>query len=227
MVIVSTLPARTKLPLRGVMARLGYRGAAPKPETRRRIERIVREAGTYIDPSSFYRFVATRDISPQTVTLEGAWVLRSEKISYALSECHSVVVFAVTIGPRLERQIGSYTASGDTFQAFVMDACGSTAAEELANQLSRDISKLVRDDHKKTTLRYSPGYCDWSLEEQDTIFSLLACDEMTITLSDSKVMTPLKSISGIIGVTDARNRILSPCANCELRTTCAYRRLSR
>ena len=48
--------------------------------------------------------------------------------------------------------------------------------------------------------RFSPGYGDLSLEVQKEIFSLLDCPrKIGVSLGDSLLMTPSKSVTAIIG----------------------------
>jgi cobalamin-dependent methionine synthase I len=51
-----------------------------------------------------------------------------------------------------------------------------------------------------TTNRYSPGYCDWDITEQKKLFGLLPAVFCGISLTESMLMKPIKSISGIIGI---------------------------
>lgn len=223
--VIALIPnPKIEVPVKNVLARLGYRDRLPTAAIRQQVEFIVKEADTYISPIAFYEFIGISGVSSQSVTLDGSKSLNSEKVSNVLSNCERVAVFAVTIGSRLEQKIATCTEAGETFEAFTLDAYGSAAAEVLADHLSQHVKNIVQVDGKKTTDRYSPGYCDWSLDEQDTIFGVLKCDEMTIKLNNSKMMIPRKSISGIIGVTDAGNRIVSPCPRCELKDTCPHRR---
>jgi len=224
--MVTTLIPSPKIEIskQNVLSRFGYRDRPPTTEINKRVESLVREANTYIDPITFYKPVGIRSVSSQSVTLEGSESLNSERISYVLSNCESVVIFAVTIGPRLEQEVATYIETGNMFEAFVLDASGSTAAEGLADHLSQHVKNIVRKDGQKTTDRYSPGYCEWSLDEQDIIFRILECDGMAIELNDSKLMIPHKSVSGVIGVTNIGNRILSPCPKCEFVDNCLHRR---
>jgi hypothetical protein len=47
-------------------------------------------------------------------------------------------------------------------------------------------------------LRYSPGYCGWDITGQRQLFQALRPEEVGITLRESCLMEPLKSISGVL-----------------------------
>jgi len=52
----------------------------------------------------------------------------------------------------------------------------------------------------KMSNRYSPGYCNWNVAEQHKLFKLLPKDFCGVSLTESVLMQPIKSISGFIGV---------------------------
>jgi hypothetical protein len=52
----------------------------------------------------------------------------------------------------------------------------------------------------KITNRYSPGYCGWRVAEQQRLFKMFPVDFCNIRLTESMMMDPVKSVSGIIGV---------------------------
>ncbi len=47
-------------------------------------------------------------------------------------------------------------------------------------------------------LRYSPGYCGWDITGQRKLFRALRPEEVGVTLRESCLMEPLKSISGVL-----------------------------
>ncbi|UCE26659.1 MAG: hypothetical protein JSW52_09965, partial [Candidatus Coatesbacteria bacterium] len=47
-------------------------------------------------------------------------------------------------------------------------------------------------------LRYSPGYCGWDISGQKKLFEYLKPNDVGITLRESYLMEPLKSVSGVI-----------------------------
>ena len=47
-------------------------------------------------------------------------------------------------------------------------------------------------------LSYSPGYCGWHISAQQKLFQYLRPGDIDISLNDSYLMTPLKSVSGVL-----------------------------
>jgi cobalamin-dependent methionine synthase I len=104
---------------------------------------------------------------------------------------------------------------------------GSVLVEDMAAKFHRRMKKKFQAEDKAVTIRLSPGYCDWLLEEQRKIFSLLDADKVGVELTDSYLMKPRKSISGIFGIMPSTKRHsyspYNPCSECE-KVDCIARR---
>ncbi len=73
---------------------------------------------------------------------------------------------------------------------------------------------LIKGLH--VTNRYSPGYCGWSVAEQGMLFSFLPKNFCDIRLTESSLMIPLKSVSGIIGIGKELRRKGYKCDFCDI-----------
>ena len=138
------------------------------------------------------------------------------------------VAFCVcTIGPALEREVSVLTGRGDLLYAVVLDTVGSAAAEAVAEYIDGKIQEEAGREGLKTSCRASPGYGDWDLREQAGIFQLLPADRIGITLTESFMMVPRKSVSFAIHIAErpARMRSENSCRNCD-RVDCPYRLLA-
>lgn len=134
----------------------------------------------------------------------------------------AVAVFVVTIGSRLETQARSLMARGESLEGYVLDTVGSVAVEALADVLESEIAAAIHDRGWKITNRFSPGYCTWETVGQHALFSLFADRPAGVTLGDSSLMTPIKSVSGLIGLGPDVKRRPYPCDFCSM-TTCHQR----
>lgn len=115
-------------------------------------------------------------------------------------EADNAVIFVCTIGNEMELWSKNNTAEGDLLRGYLIDVTASTIVENVADLLHDFIGKTFIEKDWKITNRYSPGYCNWQVNEQQNLFSLLPKNFCNIKLSDSSLMNPIKSISGIIGI---------------------------
>ena len=76
------------------------------------------------------------------------------------------------------------------------------------------------------TDRFSPGYGDMPLDDQHALFRILNVSRrIGISLSESGLMIPQKSVTALIGVADRPQPKRSRgCASCGMRENCPYRK---
>ncbi len=135
---------------------------------------------------------------------------RSQGLVTALAEAERTVVFAATVGIEMDRLVARYARISPA-RALILQAIGAERVESLCDIFCKD---------KKIGRRYSPGYGDLSPEAQTELFRLLPCDTIGLTLTDSRMMTPTKSVTAIGAVGDFCERA---CAGCD-KKDCVVRR---
>ncbi len=114
----------------------------------------------------------------------------------------SLTLFAVTLGGKISNEILALFDKQEFAVAAMLDSTASEGAEKSAAFLENTHRQFLIDagkfrDHS-TTLRFSPGYCGWDISGQKKLFEYLEPDEIGISLRESFLMIPLKSISGVI-----------------------------
>ena len=93
-------------------------------------------------------------------------------------------------------------------------------------KIQKELELDLRVKNLQISDRYSPGYCEWSVAEQQKLFSLLPENFCGISLSDSSLMTPIKSVSGIIGIGKDLKQKGYQCNWCNDQN-CIYGRIKR
>ena len=117
-----------------------------------------------------------------------------------LSGCESVIVFAATVGIELDRLIARYSRISPA-KAHMLDAIGAERIESLCDSFCADVKEQKRRLGMDIRPRFSAGYGDLPLELQRNIFATLDCHKkIGVSLSDSMLMSPSKSVTAIIGV---------------------------
>jgi len=111
-------------------------------------------------------------------------------------------LFAVTLGQPLGEAVAAGFAHEDFALAYLIDAMASVAADAAAGVAERWYARALREHGWATpdgaVLRYSPGYCGWDITGQRRLFAYLRPERAGITLTDSCLMQPLKSVSGVL-----------------------------
>jgi len=117
-----------------------------------------------------------------------------------LKNATSAALFTCTAGEQISTFAQKQTVSGNELLAYVLDVIGSYIADKTVEKLQQKIAAIVSDSGMGVTDPFSPGYCNWSVAEQQRLFSLLPSGFCGIKLSASSLMHPIKSVSGIIGI---------------------------
>jgi hypothetical protein len=157
--------------------------------------------------------------------IEGSISFKSRIIAKLLGRCTRVAIFLVTIGKYLEETSFQLAKDGLVLQATVLDAIGSVAVEKVAGFAQARIKEIVKAQGHVTSRRFSPGYCDWKIRQQQMVFSALTGNTMGVRLTGECLMIPQKSISGIVGIgsSDADLENYDPCKTCR-KKDCPGRR---
>jgi hypothetical protein len=106
-----------------------------------------------------------------------------------------VALCLCTVGPDLEEEIHQLMGKNEMVRALILDSLGSEAAEEVAIQSDRKLTDIAREMNLWPSKRYSPGYGKWDVKEQQYIFQVLPGKDIGVTLTESCMMVPRKSIS--------------------------------
>jgi hypothetical protein len=210
-----------------VLRMQGYRDPGlASPPVRAILEACRAEGRALLRPRAWHRRVAIAGIEGARVVVGDGPAFTSRALARVLAGSKELVAFVVTIGPALEREVRRRTASGDYPEALMLDAVGSVAVEELAERVRRAVEAGARAIGAGCSNRFAPGYGDWDVREQAALFALLrgANAELAVSLNESCLMNPLKSLSGVIGLGEGVHRIAeSPCHLCA-KPNCLMRR---
>lgn len=124
----------------------------------------------------------------------------SKNLCNILRGCKTAFVFAVTTGIGVDRLLSRLSVVSAA-KHFITDAVASAAAESFCDYVDDMLRKSRGKPH-----RFSPGYGDLALEVQPELLNMLnASKNIGITINKSLLMTPVKSITAIMGGCDENN----------------------
>lgn len=176
-----------------------------------------------IRPRLIYRVEKIAENGKASVCLNGAVCFKSRKLSTALQDSEKIVCFVGTIGRAIERQVNKLMQDNHLAEAYVLDAMGSVVVEDMVERFQQHMEAKCKEESKTVTLRFSPGYCDWSITDQKKLFSVMDSEQIGVQLTDSCLMQPRKSISGVFGIAPQGSVPYNPCVDCS-KTNCEARR---
>ena len=134
-------------------------------------------------------------------------------------------MMAVTIGPGPDRLVRRAELR-DMLKAYTYQAVGAAMAEAWCEEVNDIIRKEAEEKGLFTRPRFSPGYGDFPLEVQKDFERILEMPKsIGVSLSESLLMTPTKSITAVVGLSKYRTDChTAGCEECNMHETCEYSR---
>lgn len=149
----------------------------------------------------------------------GAFSLSSRALADRLVFSDRVAIFAATVGVTPDRLVAKYGSLSPT-KSLLFQAIGAERIEALCDLFCNELEK---EERAQLSPRFSPGYGDLPLSAQKEIFSVLEPSRhIGLSLNDSLIMTPTKSVTAFIGLGKTKVETENKCISCG-KQDCAYR----
>lgn len=209
---------------REIESTIGYRENKIPEHFSKFVDEIIKELPVRCIIRAGYRIL---EIKKPNYRIDGLTIadtfFKTDKIvTGQIKKSEWIVLFVTTIGSEMEKWSKQLLINGDPVMGYLVDMIASLTVESVTDYLHDYIGELMHKKGLKITNRYSPGYCNWPVSEQHLLFSLLPPNFCGITLTESALMIPIKSISGIIGVGHQVKRKEYICEKCGVKD-CTYR----
>ena len=185
---------------------MGYGGALPDEVTQRETQRVLDEVRPWLRPA--FCFFVIRQLPDFDM---GKIILRQ------LRGAEAYALFVCTAGTAYEAYQQRLMKEGDMVRVFIADAIGSVIAEKAADQMELHLQNSIDKLGWHHTNRFSPGYCGWHVSGQQLLFPLFGGHTCGVHLTDSSLMVPIKSVSGIIGLGKDVRHLDYTCGLCDFQ----------
>ena len=183
-----------------VYAALGLKsGSRPSPRSSALLQRSLELFKTCSEPKGICAAITADEFADVFSGLGGNAPDTPLKKIFPLAD--SLHLFAFTMGARISEEIRRLFANDDFALGSVLDAVASLAADQagrLAEEWIESQAAMQKNGSLPRTFLYSPGYCGWHISAQEKLFARLRPEKIGITLNESFLMSPLKSISGVL-----------------------------
>ncbi len=125
-------------------------------------------------------------------------------ISKLLYSSDKVVFFAATLSVEVDMLIRKAQIM-DMSAAVILDSMANVAIEQVCDKIEIILEDRFEDYH--FTRRFSPGYGDFPLSVQEDFLLLVdASKKIGLSLNESGLMTPVKSVTALLGMTNRPTR---------------------
>ena len=191
------------LPRRNILARLGYRTGLtrlPEAEERRLDGDLARLAALCRDTRAVFLapLAVQVDEAAGVTTVEGGWRIECPGVARMLRGARALWLGAATLGDAITAEVRARITAQDAAGAAIADAVGGECADAAMDAL-QDYARqrLLPLGFALASCRFSPGYGGWALEAQREIHRRLALGELGVSLSESCILLPEKTVTAI------------------------------
>ncbi len=130
----------------------------------------------------------------------GNMQVASRSLSSHLAGCSRAVLMAATLGHEVDQLLRRLSLT-DMGKGVVCQAVSVAMIEAYCDEIEAGIKQDAARRGYAAKWRFSPGYGDFAIEHQRDFFSMLDCQKHTgMTLTDTCMMNPVKSVTAIIGL---------------------------
>ncbi len=194
---------------------LGYPNSQdPSRKVAEHLPKITKQVKKWARPVAIAQFETIGRIEKGVVEIKDGPIFHGLKLSMALEREFKVALFALTLGADVCDWLATLNGD-DVWSGFLADAIASELVEAAANDLQALLAQSLGPERYYSTLRFSPGYCDWTIEEMPLLLKRINASEIGITLSDGGMMIPQKSICGVVGFSINPDAVdFNPCETC-------------
>ena len=189
---------KLQIPSSDIYEAMGYKDSMPDGMVIEEINTLLDRITPLLRPRFFFFLTdGLLDTEKATLTVKDTVLSIGKTIARQLRGSEAFAFFTATAGVEFEKYQHLLQQEDDMVKVYIADSLG------------------IEKRGWKHTNRYSPGYCGWHVSEQQKLFSLFpVASPCGIQLTDSSLMIPIKSVSGIIGVGSHVRKLEYTCGLC-------------
>jgi len=196
---------KVRVPWDKIYSRLGYREQSTRMDetTREETEKSIAYALSFINMRGAGRRVSLSDKRDDRVSLATTDVFVSRNLSKYVGDCREILVMGATAGGLIMEAIRQDIDADNLTRGSILDAVASEMTDGALDWMCDYFNyQLKRENKKVGRSRYSAGYGDLGLEHQQTMFTILRLDQIGLSITDSHMLIPEKSVTAIARIMD-------------------------
>jgi hypothetical protein len=194
-------PPRSEISLDHVLRVQGYRDLSTVRDDVRAIATAMTAKGaTLAAPTATFRRVSVESCEGASLRLSTGTSFKADVFGQVLRHCDQVLPFILTLGEALDNEVGQLLEKGEIVEALFLETAGWLGIEQSSRELAIYLQEQIKKDGLCLTRRLGPGYKEWDLLEQKSLFELFSDTKLPVRLLESCAMFPKKSRSGLYGL---------------------------
>ena len=190
-------------PLERIYRRLGYRKGITdlSPREKWETEQFIETALSLIRLQGAARRLPVIREGMSRVRLMDQGTFESRQLSKFLRECDEIILMGATAGSEIMTAIQEDTAGRNITRGVILDATASETVDVALDWIMTYYNRILfREGRHLLTARYSAGYGDLALENQQTMHRLLSLETIGVAITPSCILVPEKSVTAVTGI---------------------------
>ena len=202
---------------------MGYKGGEINETLLKITEQCEQELLKAINPRYIYKMFNIEQNNECVKLSDTTLTLKGKDITAHLKDCDRCILLCATLSSGVDKLIRTHETEGME-KAVITDSLASAAVEQVCEAAEAEIQNVYPDNFY--TWRFSPGYGDFPLEIQGEFLDALSAPKrIGVTVTDSLILIPRKSVTAVIGVSSREiPKGRRGCGTCNMKDTCTYRK---
>ncbi len=181
------------------------------------VEEIKSEVIAICKPRFGYQIVEGAVTDTNCIAINSTHFKPGKIITKNYADSNHFVLTVASVGEELDIWLEELREQGDIMKIFIADVVASELVEAISTAGILEVEQKFSNLAWKISNAYSPGYCGWNISEQRTFFTLFPDKFCGVTLTDSCLMLPIKSISSMLVIGERVEKQPYSCAICGKR----------
>jgi len=194
---------RATLPVNKIYKRLGYKKNTTLLDqaSKAGMDSAIAEARDIIVLKGRALRLPITKQDKNSIELDSSLQLMSGKLAHFFAFCEEALLMAATCGSEIMQEIKELSENSNQTRAVIYDAVASELADQALNWIMELHGReLLHEGKNLMSRRYSAGYGDFKLKNQIYFYNLLQLDTMGVTLTNSYVLIPEKTVTALTGI---------------------------
>lgn len=144
--------------------------------------------------------IASGITDTEIINVNGVVFKTGKQVARFFKHMNKVAIFVCSAGKEVSERAKQLSLKGELVEGYLIDLLGSVMAEKAMDKIQAFLQDEMKKSGMQISNRYSPGYCDWDVKEQQQLFTFFPENFCRVTLSNSCLMIPTKTVSGMIAI---------------------------
>ena len=190
-------------PREQIFHRLGYKKGRTQISSVQlhEIESFIDEAVTIVCLRGVAVRIPILDRGEGWTRLKTGQSMNSAQLTALLVNSEEILLIGATTGEDIMARIRDDSARNRMTRAVVFDATASELTDAALDWIIRYVNHALRRENKRLTRkRFSAGYGDFPLINQEWIYQSLSLDRLGVCLTGAYMLRPEKTVTAVLGI---------------------------